>query len=148
MKLTQDNKEKQIQLEVLFNIGKLYELKKDFQKSSSNYNQSLSLAKEVNSNLYKSSNLIALGTIDQKLGNKFSAIKKCKKGFELAKKINSVSIQEEACKCLYEAYKSVNNPSKALRYNEQMYLLKDSLNLKQTSEKFQLLNFMSLIHIF
>ena len=135
LKLTQDNKEKQIQLEVLFNIGKLYELKKDFQKSSSNYNQSLSLAKEVNSNLYKSSNLIALGTIDQKLGNKFSAIKKCKKGFELAKKINSVSIQEEACKCLYEAYKSVNNPSKALRYNEQMYLLKDSLNLKQTSDK-------------
>ena len=135
LKLARDNKEKQIELEVLFNIGKLYELKKDFQKSLINYNKSLSLSKKVNSSLYESSNLIALGTIDQNLGNNVDVIKKCEKGFEIAKRINSISIQEEACKCLYEAYKSINNLSKALQYNEQMHLLKDSLSLKKTSDK-------------
>ena len=135
LKIAKSNNEKQIQIEVLFNLGKLYELKKAYQKSLLNYKTSLKLSKEINNNLYESSNLIAIGNIDQKLKNKFEAIKKCKKGLEIAEKINAISIQEEACKCLYEAYKETNNLFAALQYNEQMHRLKDSLNLKQTSDK-------------
>ncbi|WP_420551235.1 adenylate/guanylate cyclase domain-containing protein [Tenacibaculum aiptasiae] len=135
LKISRSKNEKQVQIEVLFNLGKLYELQKNYQKSLINYRTSLKLSKEINNNLYESSNLIALGNIDLKLNKKFEAIKKCKRGLEIAKKINAISIQEEACKCLYDAYKTTNNLFAALKYNEQMHVLKDSLNLKQTSDK-------------
>ncbi|WP_299435389.1 adenylate/guanylate cyclase domain-containing protein [uncultured Aquimarina sp.] len=135
LELATKNEAKQTQAEVLFNIGKLYEVKNELEKSLIHYNQSLKISIETKSSLHESSALIALGSIKHKLGKKIEAIKKCESGLEIAKKVNSVSIQEEACKCLYDAYKSVNNSSKALLYNEQMYQLRDSLNLKQTSDK-------------
>ncbi len=135
LKLATKYNEKQTQAEVFFNLGKLYEAKKNYPKSVSYYNQSLNTAKEIKSNLKESSSLIALGSIQLKLNKKVQAIKNCKRGLELAKKLNIISIQEEGCKCLYEIYKSLNQASKALFYNEQMHLLRDSLNLKQTTDK-------------
>lgn len=138
LKLATDHNEKQTQAEVFFNLGKLYEAKKNFPKSVNYYNQSLDKAKEIKSNLKESSSLIALGSIQLKLNKKTQAIKNCKRGLKLAEKLNIISIQEEGCKCLYEIYKSINQASKALFYIEQMHLLKDSLNLKQTTD--QILN--------
>lgn len=126
---------KQTQAEVLFNLGKLFEAKREFDEAIQYYNKSLKKSREAKSNLHESSALIALGMLNNKIGNKKSAINKCRKGLEIAKKTNSVSIQEEACECLYQAYKSIENSSKALLYYEQMYMLRDSLNLKQTSDK-------------
>jgi len=135
LQLATEHNEKQTQAEVFFNLGKLYEAKKNYPKSVSYYNQSLNTAKEIKSNLKESSSLIALGSIQLKLNKKTQAIKNCKRGLELAEKLNIISIQEEGCKCLYEIYKSLNQASKALFYNEQMHLLRDSLNLKQTTDK-------------
>ncbi|PTX62152.1 class 3 adenylate cyclase [Kordia periserrulae] len=125
----------QTQAEVLYNLGKLYEAKGDLQESLRNYNKSLEISRQAKSSLHESSALIALGFVKQKLGNKREAINNCEQGFNIAKEIDVISIQEEACKCLYDAYKLTNNPAKALIYNEQMYALRDSLNLKQTSDK-------------
>ena len=120
---------------MLFNLGKLYEAKINIPKSVAYYTQSLNISKEIKSNLHESSSLIALGGIQLKLNKKNQAIKNCKRGLELAEKLNTISIQEEACKCLYNAYKSISQSNKALFYNEQMHILKDSLNLKQTADK-------------
>ena len=79
--------------------------------------------------------MIALGSIQQRLGLSNEAIRLCRQGLKIAENISSISIQLEACECLYNAYKSSGNAGKALLYNEQKYLLKDSLNLKQTSDK-------------
>lgn len=135
LKLATENNETQVQAEVLFNLGKLYEAKNNFPKSVAHYNQSINISKEIKSNLHESSSLIALGGIQLKLNKNNQAIKNCKRGLKLAEKLNTISIQEEACKCLYTAYKSINQSNKALFYNEQMHLLKDSLNLKQTTNK-------------
>ena len=124
-----------IKSEVLFNIGKLFEQQNEFDKSLTYYNQSFNTSIEAKSSLHESSALIALGIVNGKLDNQIEAIKKCKKGLVIAEKINSVATQKEACECLYNAYKISNNSSKALQYSEQMYLLRDSLNLKQTSDK-------------
>lgn len=125
----------QTQAEVLFNLGKLYEAKDDIQKALAIYNESLEVSKQAKSSLHESSALIAIGALKQKLGKTREAIRNCEQGFEMAEELNVISIQEEACKCLYDAYKSVNNPAKALIFNEQMHLLRDSLDLKQTSDK-------------
>ncbi|MEM6718284.1 MAG: adenylate/guanylate cyclase domain-containing protein [Bacteroidota bacterium] len=129
------NKTAQTQAQVLYNLGKLYEEQEDYKTAINYYNQSLEVATASKSNSSESSALIALGTISLKIGKKANAVTNCAKGLKLAEKINSVSSQEDACKCLYDAYKASNNPAKALLYNEQMYLLRDSLNLKQTSDK-------------
>lgn len=127
--------DKQTHAEIVYNLAKLHEVLGNDNKSYELLNQSLKIAQESKSDLRESSALIALGVINQKLGRKKEAINKCKKGLEIAKRINSVSIQEEGCKCLYNAYKSAKNPFLALFYNEEMHTLRDSLNLKQTSDK-------------
>lgn len=135
LELSVKTNQNQTQAEVLYNLGKLYEARDDLEKSLTNYNKSLEISRQAKSSLHESSALIALGFVKQKLGKKREAIKNCEQGFDIAKEIDVISIQEEACKCLYDAYKLTNNPAKALVYNEQMYLLRDSLNLKQTSDK-------------
>jgi class 3 adenylate cyclase/uncharacterized protein HemY len=135
LELSVKTNQNQTQAEVLYNLGKLYEAKGDLKKALENYNESLNISRQAKSSLHESSALIALGFVKQKLGKKREAIKNCEQGFNIAKEIDVISIQEEACKCLYDAYKLTNNPAKALVYNEQMYLLRDSLNLKQTSDK-------------
>ncbi|WP_162819783.1 adenylate/guanylate cyclase domain-containing protein [Kordia sp. SMS9] len=135
LELATKNKATQTQAQVLFNLGKLHEDKNEYDTAVNYYNKSLTISRTSKSNLNESSALIALGNINLKIGKKQNAVARCKKGLEIAKKINSVSIQEEACNCLYNAYKATNNPIKALQYNERMYLLRDSLNLKQTSDK-------------
>jgi class 3 adenylate cyclase len=135
LELVDKENDKQTHAEIVYNLAKLYEVLGDDNKAFELLNQSLEIARESKSDLRESSALIALGIISEKLGRKRDAITLCKKGLAIATKINSVSIQEEGSKCLYNAYKSANNPFKALQYNEQMYALRDSLNLKQTSDK-------------
>jgi len=133
--LATKNNEKLVQTEVRFNLGKLYEKQKEFITSLTYYNQSLNSSKDINSSLYESSSLIAIGGIKLQQNKKLEAIRDCSRGLEIAQELKVISIQEEACKCLYESYKSTNQLGKALFYNEQMHLLTDSLNLKQTTNK-------------
>ncbi|RZS99441.1 adenylate/guanylate cyclase domain-containing protein [Aquimarina brevivitae] len=135
LQLAKDNDVKQTEAEVLFNLGKLFEAQQNLKKSSLHYQQSLTIAKKVKSSRHQSSALIALGQIQHKKGFLQQAIQLCEKGLNIAKTISSISQQKEACECLYLAYKKANNPIKALLFNEQHYVLKDSLNLKTTSDK-------------
>ena len=135
LELAKHKDEKQVQAEVLSNLGKLYEVEGKYMKSIEFFNQSLSIARDAKSKRLESSSLIALGKIQLIMGNKNNAIANCKEGLDIAQKIDVVSTQEEACDCLYNAYKAKGIAGKALMYNEKMYLLKDSLNLKQTTDK-------------
>ncbi|MCH2034311.1 MAG: tetratricopeptide repeat protein [Tenacibaculum sp.] len=135
LQLTQKFDDNRREVEVLFNLGKLYYLKRDYKTALSFYNESLNKAVQQKNVLYESNSIVAIGTLEEEKGEVFSAIKKCKKGLQLATKLKVISIQEEACECLYNAYKASNKNSYALRYLEKMHMLKDSLNLKQTSDK-------------
>jgi adenylate cyclase len=127
--------EKQVQTEVFYNLGRLFEAKNDHLRALEYYTQSFRLSNEIGNIFRESSALIAYGALQLKLNIKQKAIKNCKLGLGLANKINAIAVQEEACKCLYRSYKSINLTSKALEYNEKMHLFKDSLNLKQTTDK-------------
>ncbi len=135
LELAKEKDQKQVQAEVLSNLGKLYETEGKYKESVDFYNRSLAISREAQSKRIESSSLIALGGVQLILGNKNDAIESCKNGLNIAQKIDVVSTQEEACECLYNAYKAKGVPGKALMYNEKMHLLKDSLNLKQTTDK-------------
>ncbi len=135
LSLVNKEADKQTHAEIVYNLGKLYEALEDHTQSQQLFKQSLYIAREAKSILRESAALIALGRVYHQIDQPKYAIENCEAGLELAKKINSISIQEEACKCLYDAYKSSNNIKRALLYHEQIYLLKDSLNLKQASDK-------------
>ena len=135
LQLATKSNDKQVQSEILYNMGKLYDSRNNQIEAIKYLKQSILIADEIKNNLQKSTSLVALGNVYLDFNKKNAAISNCNKGLRLAQQLNAVSIQKEACKCLYESYKSTNNPLKALQYNEQMYVLRDSLNLKQTSAK-------------
>lgn len=133
--LAKKSQDKKKLLEVFFDIGKLHYEKGEHTKAINYLNKTLKASKEINSLIYQSNSLIALGKVNFKLHKINDAIKKCKEGLKIAKKLKTISNQEAACKCLYSSYKSINKTRNALVYFEQMHLLKDSLNLKQTANK-------------
>ena len=135
LELATNSDDKQVQAEVLYNIGTLYRSKNDRSESVKYLKRSILIADTIRNNLQKSTSLVELGIVYLESNKIRAAINNCDNGLLLAEQLNAVSIQEEACECLYEAYKSIDDPLKALKYNEQMYALRDSLHLKKTSDK-------------
>jgi class 3 adenylate cyclase len=128
-------KDKQKVIEALIGLGKLNFLQKNSKASLKYYKQALQISKEINRSVFISISLIAIGTINHELGNNKLAIKTCKEGLEIAKQQKVISVQKDAYKCLYKIAKTRGSNKNALGYFEQMHLLKDSLNLKHTSDK-------------
>ncbi|WP_299618553.1 adenylate/guanylate cyclase domain-containing protein [uncultured Tenacibaculum sp.] len=135
LELAISTKEIRREIEVLFKLGELYSDKKEYDKAFKYYKTSLLKSEQSKNLLYESNSLVAIGTLESKLGKILISLKKCKKGLKIAEKLKVISTQQEACECLYNSYKKGNNVNLALKYFEQMHLLKDSLNLKQTSNK-------------
>ncbi|MEZ4739994.1 MAG: adenylate/guanylate cyclase domain-containing protein, partial [Flavobacteriales bacterium] len=54
---------------------------------------------------------------------------------EIAMRIEALEVQKEACQCLYGAYKAMGNGKEALRYFEQMVMLKDSVFNEENTKK-------------
>lgn len=128
-------KNKQRIVEVLISLGKLYKIKKEYNTSLEYYNRALQISIQIKSLIFKSISLVAIGSINYKLGENNSALKASIKGLQIAKKIKVISVQKDAYKNLYKITKSINKNKFALRYYEQMILLEDSLNVKQTANK-------------
>jgi adenylate cyclase len=133
--------DKQLKIEVLSNLGELLYDESDFDKALSYYNSCLKYSEEINSLQYKSDTQIAIGNVLHKLGKNKDAIIKCKDGLKIAEKLGSVSAKKEACECLYEAYKSVENSKSALHFYEKVNIYKDSLQSEETSNKMMNMEF-------
>ncbi|MFD0862932.1 adenylate/guanylate cyclase domain-containing protein [Sungkyunkwania multivorans] len=134
LSLAKEVGDKQRILEPTFNLGKLSSSKKEYKKSLYYYDLSLKLAEELKNLLYQSLSLIAIGSVNYKMGKNRLAINDCKKGLNIAKEINTVSVQKDGCNCLYDVYKSIHNEAAALIYYEQAIQLKDSLRAKETAK--------------
>ena len=135
LRFAKKNNDQQKTMDALFGLGKLHFILEDYKKALKYYNQASAIATKINSPLFVSKTLVGLGTLKLKLGAFKAAIKKCKEGLKMATKLSVISLQKEACNCLYTSYKKANKHTVALKYFEQMHLLKDSLNLKQTTNK-------------
>ncbi|MEL6559504.1 MAG: adenylate/guanylate cyclase domain-containing protein [Bacteroidota bacterium] len=122
-------------LEVYYNLGDAHDQLENFDLAMDFYTRTKSLADKINNTLYQSLSYIGLGTIHLDAGAAQKGIKFCRKGLQISTEIETVSIQQEACECLYEAHKQSGQNTLALNYLEQSISLKDSLNSRQTADK-------------
>ncbi|GGF05340.1 adenylate/guanylate cyclase domain-containing protein [Flavobacterium limi] len=127
--------DEQKKIEVLYNLGELFHIQGDLPKSLKYYNNCLKASEKINSQQYTGISQVAIGTILNQLGENYKAIEKCKTGFEIAENLGSISVKKEACKCLYEAYKSSGNAKYALSFYEKSNAYDDSLQSEETSNK-------------
>lgn len=126
---------KQKKIEVLYNLGELFSIQGNINKSLSYYNFCLESSKKINSLQYIGITQVAIGAILNKLGKSDDAVKKCKTSLSIAENLGAVSLKKDACKCLYEAFKAKGNASLALTYYEKSNAFKDSLQSEETSNK-------------
>jgi adenylate cyclase len=127
--------DEQKKIEVLYNLGELFHIQGDLKKSLSYYNDCLKSSQNINSLQYTGTSQVAIGTILNELGENPKAIEKCKTGLKIAENLGAISIKKEACKCLYEAYKSSGNTKSALNFYERSNAYNDSLQSEETSNK-------------
>ena len=133
--------DKQLKIEVLSSLGELFFKQSNFERALYYYNLSLKYATEINSLQYISIAEVALGKILNKLNQNKQAIAKCLKGYKNAEKIGAMSVEKEACECLYNAYKVAQNDKLALYFYEKSNNFKDSLKSGETSNKMMIMEF-------
>ena len=133
--IADNEKDKQIKTGLLSNLGELFYAQSDFKKALYYCNLCLQYAQETKNLNYISDAQVSIGNIFRKLGKNQEAVIRCKTGLEVAEQLGAVPMQEVACKCLYQAYKSLNNDPLALRYYEKANAFEDSLQTQETSNK-------------
>lgn len=136
-----EDKNKQLEIEVLSNLGELFYIQSDFQKAQYYYNRCLKYAEEMSSLQYKSSSRISIGNVLHQLKKYKASINKCKLGLEIAEKLGAVSVEKDACECLYKSYKSLGENQSALYYYEKVNAFEDSLQSEETSNKMMNMEF-------
>lgn len=137
------DKEKDIQLklEVLSNIGTLLYIQKEYASALKIYKKSLVLSHGLNSQQYIGNSSVQIGKIFLKLDDTHQSVRHCSDGFYTAKKIAAISLQKDACDCLYEAYKVNGNAKLALEFFEKSNKLKDSLQSEETANRMMSMEF-------
>ncbi|WP_417941106.1 adenylate/guanylate cyclase domain-containing protein [Flavobacterium sp. RS13.1] len=135
LKIADQINDQQKKIEVLYNLGELFHTQGNLIKSLSYYNSCLKSAQRINSLQYTAISQVAIGTILNQLGKNDKAIEKCKTGLEIAENLGAISVKKEACKCLYEAYKSSGDAKSALNFYEKSNVYNDSLQSEETSNK-------------
>ena len=120
---------------VLNNFGYLYRNQSDYTNALDYYFQSFKIKEEIGDQQGMAKSLNNIGNIYKTIGNYQQAIDYCQKGFKLAKAIDALLEQKEGCSCLYDVYKAIGNGNKALEYLESLSVIKDSLDVEETSNK-------------
>ena len=122
-------------------IGEIYLNKGNYPLAMENFQESFKISEEFEDKQGISKSLIALGKLYNIQGQFQKAIVSCTKGLANIQELGIIPEQKDACKCLYDAYKALGDINKALTYHEQMLVLSDSLQTKETAKKLQQMEF-------
>ena len=122
-------------------IGEIYLDQGNYPMAMENFQESLKIFEEYEDKMGISKSLIALGRLYNIRGLYQKALISCERGFANIQELGIIPEQKDACKCLYDAYKALGNTNKALTYHEQMLVLSDSLQTKETAKKLQQMEF-------
>lgn len=123
------------------NIGQNYVKLGDFAQARPYYLMALAETEKLG-NLVASSRLaINLGIVDNKEEKYRSALVWCEKGLKTVERIGNIDLEEQACECLYVAYKGLGEGAKALIYHERMLMLNEQLDKATVVRKLQLMEF-------
>lgn len=125
----------------LFSLGDLKLNQKLYNDALWYFNESLELYEELELSLDLANNLNKNGKSYLALGQISKAIKNCKRGFEISKKIGAIEVEKESCECLYDLYKKKGDTKNALLYHERMKVLGDSVKFEETSKKLLMMEF-------
>lgn len=120
----------------LNNIGEIFYEQGNYPKALDYLLRGLKIQEEIGD---KHGIAVSLANIGHNYNAQYKynqAIVECNKGLTLSKEMESINQQESACACLYEAYKGLGNPTKALEYHEQLAVLNDSLINRENAKKF------------
>jgi class 3 adenylate cyclase/Tfp pilus assembly protein PilF len=99
------------------------------------YQKSLAIFKKLGAEQYIASGQTQLGFYYLTVGQEELAIQYCLKALNQAIEIAATEKENNACLCLYQGYKKIGEPQKALAYYEQAMQLKDQIYNKDNTRK-------------
>lgn len=135
LSLAQEIQDRQRIMESTYLIGTIKEITNKNKEALEIYIRAYKEAQRLANERYQALVLIAMGRTYLTLDNTELSISSCSKGLQIAKELNIISVQKEACSCLYSVNKSIQNQRRALYYYEQSMLLADSLQTKKMVDR-------------
>lgn len=109
------------------NIGNIYKIKADFDNAMRNYTNALEYAERIGTNTDLASLYFDIGSLHNKF-NRFSEARKwCMKAYAVSDEQGYLEEKRNSCECLLNANKGLGNLQKALDYQEELYLVMDTI---------------------
>ena len=121
----------------LDNIGVAYLKMGDYERAKGFFNSCLELSENEPQPLICMESRVRLGEIGLKQAMFDEARKECQEAFRIAVSTKNLDWQLKACDCLYESYKGLKQPIKALKYLELSKMIQDSLATKDLYQRLQ-----------
>jgi class 3 adenylate cyclase/Tfp pilus assembly protein PilF len=119
----------------LNNIGVVLEGQGNYPLALENHLRSLAIREEMGDKSAISVGLFNIGLLYQRQGKNNLGLSYCQKSLALAEEIGSLDLQMDACRCQYESYKAMGKGYEALRYHEQMIMLRDSIYNEENTKQ-------------
>ena len=123
------------------NLGIIYMHLGDFEASLDHYLQSIAIYQAASSFNRIPEIQLNIGLLNESAGEVKSAVEWCQKSIDEYEKLKSIVGQRDACECLYKAYKLAGDQANALAYFEQYQRFSDSLQIEETAESLQKMEF-------
>lgn len=122
-------------------IGDNYSAQGKYEEALENYNKSLEIREELGERKVISQIYGDIGKLKNQQGSYNSGLLWCNKAYQLSIEIGAIREEQEACVCLYEAYKGLGIISKALLFHERYVVLSDSLKADEITKRLQQIEF-------
>jgi len=127
--------------ETLYYIGRVYKEKENFELALNYLDRAKKIAKQTSYRQYYTDLLIQEGSIKLAEGAPSEAIELCIETLEIAQTSNMIKEEHDACECLFNAYKALNQLNEALFYHEKMTFLTKRIELESTAKNLQNLEY-------
>jgi adenylate cyclase len=122
-------------------IGRYYYRVGDLARTLQYAQQGFEMFREISDQLGATKAIQWIGFVYRKQGKYALAEKWCLEGLLIAREFGFLPAEREFCNCLYDAYKTMGNTSKALEYNEKVQALDKSLQAQETTRQLQQMEF-------
>lgn len=119
----------------ILNIGDVYFNKADFSVALDYFKRSKNISEESGDKRALANSLLNIGNVYFELNKPKDAIVEYLKSLKLAEEVESILQQKHACDRLYETYKHLGQQIQALKFHEQLTILKDSLFNEENTKK-------------
>ena len=127
----------------LLNIGETYEKQDKNDRAMELYHQGLNAVtwEHPDSRVLIVHAKKQIGNLHKKNQEYEQALRWCQESLSDAEQLQAVESQRDACECLYEAHKALENKDQALSFHEKTKVLDDSLQAIEIAQQLQQMEF-------